>query len=208
MDENCNFFYSFSIFIINFIAFSHQIKLLQKKMKHLPVLALTADVLNVKDDKFIKAGMDGYIAKPIVIDELLSKIYQFSPIIKQGKKTDVKKDIPISNEDAVKDKIFKSLKNNHILIMSQLKLILEEVPKKLSAANNAFIDKNTEKTGEILHSLKGVLFLDNFTLDLLIKTENIILKQGIDVEDAMFKTLNESIIDHLEIYKRVLADLK
>ena len=45
-----------------------------KKLKQIPILAMTANVLQADIDRCLTAGMNGHVAKPIHEDELLSKI--------------------------------------------------------------------------------------------------------------------------------------
>jgi len=47
----------------------------------LPILALTANVLPDEVNKYLKAGMDGHIGKPIDSDELLSKLGKYLGVI-------------------------------------------------------------------------------------------------------------------------------
>jgi len=45
--------------------------------EHVPILALTANVMRGDKEKTIEAGCDGYIQKPIDFDELLREIEKF-----------------------------------------------------------------------------------------------------------------------------------
>ena len=51
-----------------------------KKMpgfEHVPILALTANVMRGDKEKVLEAGCDGYIQKPLDFDELLKEVERF-----------------------------------------------------------------------------------------------------------------------------------
>jgi len=43
----------------------------------IPVLALTAQAMKGDRERFIKAGFDGYLAKPVDIDELIATVREY-----------------------------------------------------------------------------------------------------------------------------------
>jgi len=43
---------------------------------HIPVLAVTAQAMKGDRERFIEAGFDGYLSKPVDIDELLTTVEQ------------------------------------------------------------------------------------------------------------------------------------
>ncbi|MBI4759887.1 MAG: response regulator [Chloroflexota bacterium] len=45
--------------------------------EHIPILALTANVMRGDKEKTLQAGCDGYIQKPIDFDELLTEVEKF-----------------------------------------------------------------------------------------------------------------------------------
>jgi PAS domain S-box-containing protein len=45
---------------------------------HIPILAMTAHVMKGDEERCLEAGMDGYVAKPIKVDELLKQIEGFA----------------------------------------------------------------------------------------------------------------------------------
>jgi len=44
---------------------------------YIPVVALTANAMHGDRERFLEAGMDGYLAKPITRNELLNTVRQF-----------------------------------------------------------------------------------------------------------------------------------
>jgi two-component system cell cycle response regulator DivK len=49
---------------------------LDERTAHIPVLAVTAEAMKGDRARFIEAGFDGYLSKPVDIDELLTTVEQ------------------------------------------------------------------------------------------------------------------------------------
>ncbi|VAW24381.1 hypothetical protein MNBD_BACTEROID01-1912, partial [hydrothermal vent metagenome] len=47
------------------------------KTKHIPVIAVTAQAMLGDKERFIKAGCNGYISKPMDVEVLLTEIGKF-----------------------------------------------------------------------------------------------------------------------------------
>lgn len=55
----------------------------RKEEWHIPILAMTADVIHATYDKCLKCGMDGYVSKPFEEENLylaVSKFFKSKPI--------------------------------------------------------------------------------------------------------------------------------
>jgi two-component system cell cycle response regulator DivK len=51
------------------------------KMSKIPVIALTANTMHGDRERFMSAGCDGYVPKPVAKNELLTTISSFLPVI-------------------------------------------------------------------------------------------------------------------------------
>ena len=50
---------------------------MDSRTQRIPVLAVTAQAMKGDRDRFMEAGFDGYLSKPIDIDELLEAVARF-----------------------------------------------------------------------------------------------------------------------------------
>lgn len=48
-----------------------------KSSWHLPVLAMTADVIQATHEECLKCGMDGYVSKPFEAEQLYREVSRF-----------------------------------------------------------------------------------------------------------------------------------
>jgi len=54
-----------------------EIRKLENKNDHIPIIAMTANVMQSDKEKCLEAGMDNYISKPIEIKELMNILNKY-----------------------------------------------------------------------------------------------------------------------------------
>ena len=125
----------------------------QETGAHLPIIAMTAHAMKGDKARFLAAGMDGYIAKPVRVQELVDAV--------EGIFTD-------SNE-APEDKVLKEsslplfdwnyglaqVEGDRELFRDLLRLFAKETPSMLNRVRRAVARKDALEIEQGAHALKG-----------------------------------------------------
>ena len=127
---------------------------------HQPIVALTAHAMRGDKEKCLAAGMDGYLTKPFLPDQVVSALSQFAG--RSGEDNQVEQTGGSTNKDnsiylRAKENLSReySLEEEKIdsLLTTSFSIIREDL-KKLTTAAAA---QKIKQTGMIAHSLKGIL---------------------------------------------------
>ncbi|MBF0398476.1 MAG: CHASE domain-containing protein, partial [Desulfobacterales bacterium] len=102
---------------------TRRIKENQKKI-NIPIIALTALASTNDQEKIMKSGFDGYISKPVIVEELFKNLSRY---LKYYIKEDLKDDFDITQKDDFEDldKVIQIVQNELIPITETLKGALE-----------------------------------------------------------------------------------
>jgi CheY-like chemotaxis protein len=76
-----------------------------KRFDELPILALTADVMDEAINKAISSGMQGHISKPISIDIFYKKIYDVFTGVKKKEKSGINQNFELEKLDSEYEEI-------------------------------------------------------------------------------------------------------
>jgi signal transduction histidine kinase/CheY-like chemotaxis protein/ligand-binding sensor domain-containing protein/HPt (histidine-containing phosphotransfer) domain-containing protein len=119
----------------------------------LPVIALTAHALEGDRERCLAAGMDGYISKPIQIDELLEAIHKLSPppaVAEVGATAMGRKEEPMDYASALA-----RVDGSAELLSELVALFLSELPGLLTSLRGAVTAGDARAIERAAHKLKG-----------------------------------------------------
>ncbi|MDP2879436.1 MAG: ATP-binding protein, partial [Sulfuricella sp.] len=145
---------------------TRRIRMLQKGGKATPVVALTANALSGDRERYLAAGMDDYLEKPLIEEALrktIEKWVPLTPVCAQGagKKEEwtveenfpdsPHSDLPIIDAGLGMERAG-GCRQSWLL---SLRMQLAELPSCLDAFQAAFSVSDLEKVGELAHRLRG-----------------------------------------------------
>ncbi len=118
---------------------------------HTPVVALTAHTMKGDKKRFIEAGMDGYISKPIKSKELYETIEKLSGLKQHTK---ISKDI-LAHTLIEKKTALTYMDGDRELFKEVVELFLNNYPSLLSEIRVAISNSNSKALEREAHSIKG-----------------------------------------------------
>ncbi len=125
----------------------------RSESRHIPIIALTADVVSDARVKALAAGMNDYITKPVKADELARALDRWLPappqIVLQN----------VSIQPSLDDEVFESLKGLEScapgLSRKVVDAFLEDTPRRLEDIEQALLGHSAEKLSRVAHTLRG-----------------------------------------------------
>lgn len=129
----------------------------QANIGHIPIIAMTANVLTTDKEKCYESGMDNYISKPIKINQLLDLIGEYIQVRPEHSKINqinpnTKKDTYIENIiiEMMSELGFKSDE-----ALQLFNLYMEMLPQSISELEITLENNDFEKLKRLAHKLKG-----------------------------------------------------
>jgi len=125
----------------------------RKTGQHLPIIAMTAHAMAGDRERCLGAGMDGYISKPIGVDELFAVIESSVPPGAPGERPAA----PPSGELVDWDEALARVEGDRSLLVDLVKLFFEDCPRLLRALRQAAQRRDAKRLEEAAHALKSSL---------------------------------------------------
>ena len=124
-----------------------------------PIVAVTANLLKGDSERYLAAGMNDYIAKPIEEKKLFSILYKnFCPGKTKGGINESNEFVPDPDNALYDLTLVKAISGgDQGFIKSMVMLFLETVPSILDQMQTACDEKNWELTSKLAHKLKSTI---------------------------------------------------
>ena len=182
-----------------------------KRFKDLPIIALTADAMKGVAEKTVKVGCNGYITKPIDVDELMDTVAKWvKPDPNRKAKQAVEKadtpEVPVefNFEHINSDSGLKRVAGNRKLYQKILLQFLDTA-STLPEAQKALSEGDKETAQRIVHTIKGVA--GNLGADELFKTAQI-LEGKIKTSTSAKPKLRKEFEPTAEMLRLVVAEIE
>ena len=121
---------------------------------HLPIIAMTARAMKGDRERCLAAGMDGYVAKPIQVEDLLDAIENLGAAPSLGEEPTAKTEVDQSLDTK---KALERVGGDTELLKEIVPLFLKELPQLLTNLREAVASGDAKALEGAAHTLKGVV---------------------------------------------------
>jgi CheY-like chemotaxis protein len=134
----------------------------------IPIIALTAHAIKGDKDKYLTAGMDGYVSKPFEPTELFNTMVGI--LIKTNRLQEPESETALDTLSQQKNmlplenlydlnKLKNTFEGNEMMVKKMVKMFLEKTPGLLAEIHQQSEDENYEQLSRVAHKLKSSLNL-------------------------------------------------
>jgi CheY-like chemotaxis protein len=145
--------------VLSGIDATHAIREWEKgRGRRTPIIAMTAHAMTGDAEKFLAAGMDGYISKPVQSGVLRAEIDRLTHSRLSVKGEDMKTPPQVSPGSIVDlQELLARVDNDRELLFDLFSIFKDEFPTHLRSLEGAVIRKDAMEAARVSHILKGML---------------------------------------------------
>ncbi len=178
--------------------------------KHVPIIAMTAHVLEGSQEACFASGMDDYISKPIDQTILLETIEKWLPAENSDAKAKIERmKKEIGNQNKIIDLNELRSRYGHARSDALLKLFVDDTALRLAAIKQLTEERDQPALIFALHQLKGAAasLLAHGMRTSCMSFENHLSKRGLDNTEDLFEKLANEFANLQSFLQRANVDL-
>lgn len=130
-------------------------KLIRAISTKIPIIALTALIIDEEVEHFKRVGMNDYIAKPFVADELMQKLIKYISLPQSYSITSPKENNEVSEKLYNNQLLIQMMKGDLVQIMQMENLFVQQSEDAIKQFNLLLAEENWKQIGLLAHKIKA-----------------------------------------------------
>jgi CheY-like chemotaxis protein/HPt (histidine-containing phosphotransfer) domain-containing protein len=131
----------------------------QVRNHDIPIIAMTAGAMKGDRDKCFESGMNDFLTKPIIVEQLTSVLQKWLPLNTQVTESIIqKKQEPEKEEQTVLfdyDNMLSRVMGDKNIVRKILDVYVDDIPKRIQDLKDAVRMREDKKTLTAAHTIKG-----------------------------------------------------